>query len=85
VTYDLIRPLKDYPKLHETIKSLGNWAKPLESVWLVQGNKGTKQIFDQVAGSLDENDRLLVVALEGSWWSKALSPDVADWIRANIA
>ena len=44
ISYDLIRPHKDYPNLITHLKSYSSWARPLESVWLIKSALTAAQV-----------------------------------------
>ncbi len=84
VSYDLIRPGKDYSRLHEHLRSYPNWAKPLESVWFIQSNLGAEQLRNAIQGYMDSNDKILVVIVghEAAW--DKLPANVSEWIKKNL-
>lgn len=84
ISYDLIAPGRDYSKLHEAIKNLGNWWHCLESTWIVNTSRTVSDIRDTLKNYVDDNDRLLVVTLGTSWASWRLSQQCNDWLRNNI-
>lgn len=86
ISYDLNGVGKDYEDVTRYIKSLGHWAKPLRSQWLV---KTDLRLMDIVTGlrlhGLDKDDSLLVVEVtrqHAAWYQ--LSPAVSDWIQSNL-
>ncbi len=85
ISYDLIRPGKDYTHLHEHLKSYGDWAKPLESVWLIKSNLGAEQLRNTVQTHMDGNDRIFVVDVtsRAAAWDK-LPADVSTWIKNKL-
>ena len=87
ITYDLvgIETYVDYTKLHNKIRMLFNvWARPVRSVWIVKSNLKINIIRDQIAISLDHNDRLLVVEMTGTTAWKGLSREVEIWMIENM-
>ena len=86
ISYDLNGSGKDYQDVINYIKSLGDWARPLRSQWLVKTNL---QPMDIVSGlrvhGIDKDDAVLVVDVsrQHAAWYK-LSPDVSNWIQSNI-
>ncbi|EOC5257983.1 hypothetical protein [Enterobacter cloacae] len=60
ITYDLIKT-KDYPAVHNAIKSLGAWAKVTESNWYVNSAYTAEQAVKVVRGAMDNDDKLMVV------------------------
>lgn len=84
ISYDLIRPEKDYPRLIEHIKSYGTWAKPLESVWLIETARSAEQVRDGARAHMDGNDKVLVIEVSGSAAWANLPQEVSDWLKNNI-
>lgn len=88
ISYDLGVPetAEDYKKIINYIKSFGNWAKPLQSVWLVKSStKGCADIRDDIKKLIDSNDKVLVIKITGdNWASYNLSKEVVDWMKNNI-
>jgi hypothetical protein len=84
ISYDLRAPGRNYDDLYKEIKSLGSWAHPVESTWLVDSTFNVVQVRDRLKAKMDANDRLLVtICTKGSaWWN--LHKDVEDWIRQRL-
>ena len=84
ISYDLRKPGQDYKDLHNAIKSYGNWAKPLESVWLIDTNQRAAQIYDRLRPHIDDNDYLLVIETgrDRQGW---LSKDIWNWLDGRKA
>ena len=80
ITYDLNKPHKDYPKLFDGIKSYGNWAHALESVWLVKSNSTAGQIRDHLKQFVDENDQIKVVTVS-DWATFNISSEITNWMK----
>lgn len=85
ISYDLRRPGKDYPTLHEHIKSYGNWAKPLESVWLIKSSRSAEQVRNAIQQHVDGNDKVLVIDVtsRAAAWVN-LAKEVSDWIHNQL-
>ncbi|MGW8815513.1 hypothetical protein [Gordonia terrae] len=82
VSYDLSKPGRNYDGLHEFLKSLDNWAKPLQSVWIVQTYMTANTLAQKALKHMDANDHLLVTPyVSGSVWYN-LDPRVDGWLRA---
>lgn len=85
ISYDLIKT-KDYPKLHEAIKSYSNWCHPLESVWIVISNSDAESIRDHVKKYMDSDDKLFVTKLpnpaDAAW--RNLSKTASDWLQEHL-
>jgi hypothetical protein len=85
VSYDLRTPGKNYSGLHKFLKSFGNWAKPLESVWLIHSDTSSEQVRNAIRQHIDANDRLFVVNVtnrEAAWVN--LPNDVSEWMKSNL-
>ncbi len=87
ITYDLVgyESIIDYNRLHEKIRrTFALWSRPVRSVWIVKSNMDSTQIRNELAFSMDSNDRLLVVEMTNSTAWKNLSPEVEEWLRTNL-
>lgn len=86
VSYDLKAPGKDYEKLWNHLKSYPDWAKPLESLWLIKTSKTPKQVKELIRDNyIDNNDKLFVVDVTGksaSWYN--LPEKISQWIKENL-
>jgi hypothetical protein len=77
VSYDLDKPVQNYPKLIEVLKGLGG-REILRSDWLVPSNLSPGDLFNKIngPGGLDTNDRLFVGELHNSAaWRNLLIDD----------
>ena len=86
VTYDLSKPVRDYPGLYRKIKDIsGIWAHISESSWLVVGNNLTStSIREILSPSIDSNDKLFIARLTGEAAWMGLSQEQSEWIKANL-
>lgn len=73
ITYDLVKPGRDYPDLYDRIKSLGAWCHPVESNWFVVSTKKSAEIREHLTPVLDKNDKLIVLKLTGEAAWRGLS------------
>jgi len=80
ITYDLIKPEKDYDKLFEGIKSYGSYAHALKSVWLIKTEKSVSQIRDHLKQYIDGNDQLKIVRV-ADWATLNLPKNITDWMK----
>lgn len=87
INYDL-RKQRDYQPLYDKIQTYDNWARPLESCWVIVTNKSAKQVRDELAGVVDADDGLLVTRLQGEAAWKNLDGDSAskmtNWLKQNL-
>ncbi len=85
ISYDLRAPGKNYTDLHNHLKNYSDWAKPLESVWLIRSNSKPSEVRDAARKRMDANDHIFVVDVTkqaAAWFGM---PDkVSDWIKNNM-
>jgi hypothetical protein len=86
ISYDLNRMGKNYDDVISYITSLGPWARPLRSQWLVKTDLSTLDIIHGLRQhGADSDDYLLVMDVtkrEAAWAN--LTKDVATWIKTNL-
>jgi hypothetical protein len=86
IGYDLNKPEANYPKLIENIKKIANktWWHHLDSTWIIKSNRSTESILNELKASIDNDDELLVVRLngEGSW--TGFTKKGSDWLKNNL-
>jgi hypothetical protein len=83
ISYDLRAPGRDYTKLWDHLKSYGNWAKPLESVWLIRTTLTAAKVRDAASNYVDQNDKIFAVDMTSSEWASLRIPDdVATWLKS---
>jgi hypothetical protein len=83
VSYDLLAPEKDYEKLWDHLKSYLQWARPLESVWLIRAGLTAGEMKILLRDNyVDQNDKLFVVDVTGRAVSWSQLPEkVSQWIK----
>lgn len=84
VSYDLVKPGKNYDDLITALKTYPNWWHHLGSTWCIVSPNTAAQIRDHLSQHIDQNDRLLVVrsAGEGAW--QGFNPDGSKWLKDNL-
>lgn len=85
ISYDLIRPGKDYSQLIAHLKTYSKWARPVESVWLIKDSATAEQIRNAARAHMDTNDKMLVIDVtkRAAAWVN-LSLEVSNWIHAEL-
>lgn len=85
ISYDLQTPGKDYVNLWNHLRSYGNYARPLESVWLIRTGSNAKQVRDIAINHIDQNDKIFVVDVTGkeSAWHR-LTEKIVEWIGSLL-
>jgi len=87
ISYDLIKPEKDYKDLIAGIKAIsGSWCRVLASVWLVKApsTETPASLGARVRSLIDGDDKLYVADVTGdqmAWWN--LSDEISTWIKNN--
>jgi hypothetical protein len=82
ISYDLNSPGQDYAKIHDAIKSLGNWAKVQKSFWYLKSQYSEAQVKDKLWAIMDQNDSLIVInaTTNSAAWEGLAHPDVSPYI-----
>jgi hypothetical protein len=62
ISYDLIKPEKDYPDLIKTLRNIGA-RRTLLSEWMIKSTMDVRDLFDRVwiGGNLGAKDKLIVI------------------------
>lgn len=81
VTYDLSKPGRNYEDLHKFLRSHTDWAKVLESVWIIKTNLSALELVNAALKHMDANDHIFVTPYTGAAAWHNLSSDVADWLK----
>lgn len=79
ISYDLIKPEKDYQDLLAYLRKLGA-TRVLASVWLLKTATEPGQLRTDIRqnGKMDSNDRILIAGLTGAAaWHRLLVDDTA--------
>jgi len=87
IAYDINSPKTDevYQRVSDYIKSYGNWAKPLESLWLIKTDRDLSIVRDQLLNLCDQNDEILVVDITGDGWATfGIDSEVTDWMKNKL-
>ena len=83
ISYDLIAPGRNYDDIYDYLTNFSEYARPLESLWVVKTNKEYSEVRNEIVNNyLDQNDKLLVVDITGcaaSWFNIPAK----DWIKNN--
>ncbi len=82
INYDLKGPGQNYAKLHEAIKSCGEWWHYLDSTWLVATSLTASGVWQKIKPYADKSDFILVIGVTRDFqgW---LPQDAWDWINAR--
>jgi hypothetical protein len=84
ISYDLKSPGQDYSKIISEIKTMGSWAKVLESLWFVSTNLSTSDVVSKLKTKIDYNDSIIVIDAKNnnaSW--NNLNNETANFIKSK--
>lgn len=83
ISYRLHQTGKDYDELYKAIKNLsGTYWHNTTSSWIVRSSETARQVFKRLEPHIDNNDELVVFALEGSYYGQ-LQPDDLKWLESQ--
>ncbi len=85
IGYDLNRPGQDYADLIARIKSRGAWWHHLDSTWLVDTALTATQMRDDLKGSIDSDDELLVINVsDDAWATCGINNSGNQWLNDHL-
>lgn len=82
VTYDLNKPGQDYSDFLEKVRTYP-YAKLSESSYAIQTSKSPKEIYNELAPNLDENDRIYILTLSMPYIGYGPN-DVNEWLDGSF-
>ena len=66
--------------------SLGNFTKPLATVWLIDSQLSVFALRDYLVKFIDNDDSLLVIVVDPKNWGGRGLPQISDmWLRTKVA
>lgn len=86
ITYDLKQIGQNYSGLYNTIKELGDWRHPMESVWFVAINShliNSTDIYEKLRMTVDKNDSIFVVNVTKSDKQGWVPKSLWEWFDLN--
>ena len=66
------------------IKSLGDWARPTSSTWLIKTYSSREYVIDMMKSVAGPNDRILVMRVNNDWIALHLPNDVINWMKSGL-
>lgn len=60
ISYDLCNPGRNYEKLYSVLENLFSGKRILESVWIVESEKTTRELYNYLCCFIDVNDKIFV-------------------------
>lgn len=71
ITYDLNKTGQNYESLYEAIKKASSndvWMHYLDSTWIIKSDLSSKQIYDILKPSVDDNDLFLIIKVTNDYY-----------------
>jgi hypothetical protein len=83
VTYELKQPATSYAQLFDVLKSKDSWAHYMPSTWFVATNESPKELYDQLANLIFQEDNILIMQLTPGYhgWMKKKA---WEWVKAHL-
>jgi hypothetical protein len=85
VTYDLSKPLREYPALLEYLSSFNTWTRVLDSMWFIRTRKSEEKVRDELMRFLDKNDKVVVLDVTDDCWAANFTSDSTNWMYSNMS
>lgn len=83
VSYDLIKPDRNYDELYKALKEFHYWGRLTESTWAIVSSQTHVEIRDTLKKHIDENDRLIVIRSgKAAAWTNILASD--EWAKQQL-
>jgi len=83
VSYDLIKPNRNYDDLYKALKEFHFWGRLTESTWAIVSSKNHIEIRDTLKKYIDENDRLIVIRSgQAAAWANIMASD--EWAKQQL-
>ena len=76
---------RDLSALYVSIQSLGVFARPMESVWIVSTRFSAFQLHQRLASLFEGEDRLLIVECGGVAEWQGIPLDTSVWMEREFA
>lgn len=83
VSYDLHQVGRDYARIKKGIEDLGEAAKLLESLWLVNHGSTAAEIRDYLTKFCDSNDSIAVIEIGPNWATKHCLSDGLAFMKRH--
>lgn len=86
ISFDLEnKQTQNYDKVDNAIQKQGNWAKILNTTYILISSSTSEQIINKVQNNLDKNDKLFIAKLNGETaWTESFSQEIKNWLLENI-
>lgn len=83
VSYDLHQSGRNYDRIRQGIVSLGDTAKLLESVWLVNHAYTAEQVRIYLEQYIDSNDSIAVIEIGVNWATQRCQNDGVAFLKRH--
>lgn len=83
ISYDLIKPGRDYEELYKALKEYHFWGRLTESTWAIISSQTHVEIRDALKKHIYENDRLIVIRSgKAAAWTNIMASD--EWAKQHL-
>jgi hypothetical protein len=83
ISYDLTAPGEDYPELLAYLRA-HQGTKPLSSTWFIRSARTARQVRDDIAALIEDEDEFLVVDVTGREWATTFEDCATDWMLSRM-
>ena len=67
------------------IKSFPFWARINPKAWIIQTDRNTIEVRNQIKESVPQIESLLVIGIDGAnWATSSVNKEVTDWMKENM-
>ena len=83
ISYDLRAPGSDYPELLAYIRA-HDGTKPLSSMWFIRTARSARQVRDDIAELIDDEDEFVVLDVTGTEWATTFEDCTTVWMERRM-
>ncbi len=85
ITYELIRPAKEYLALFQQIKDISEiWWHNLNSAWIIKHKGPSTAILRALKPYVHPRDKLLVIKLDHEAAGIGFHTQASQWVKINL-
>lgn len=85
ISYELKSNNQDYSSLYASIKKLGDWMRPLETVWYVNTELPIKEVFQTLMDTVDQkSDKIIISEVTSQVIGGRASTEFWEWLKKSF-
>lgn len=82
ISYELKAENKDYTPLYSAIKKLGEWMRPLDSVWYVKTEQPVSDIYKSLLENIEgQTDKIIISEVNSPVIGGRASSEFWKWLK----